>query len=365
MKKIKIIAWFVIFLILSAISNYIDFQINSKIPNMVHYTATQNESEFSELEKSRNKTSKIAFCNSINNGYNVNGEKINLNLLQTSSNFIEFFNLNILYGRCFNEIDIYSNDKNIIIPKSLAIRLYSNANICGQQLEIDGIKYLIVGVYNDKGTGLLFESYIPNVFICGYEIEAEESLNIFIKDSVNVSASKLEFEIIETLKTQPIIKEFDYRESLSMVRFLTIVFDVCLIFLPVMFIEIIKTNNKIYSVITENNSFNKTSIRTIFKILLKGTLLMITIYLGLELIHIPYYIIPDENIFEFSHYYSKFYEFFEYALLFSYGNVFLANIMVANILNFIINIIKVIVFWIFYFKLKKHLLICKKECANG
>ncbi len=65
------------------------------------------------------------------------------NLVLTGNNFLDFFNIPLIYG---NTEDVFNKAGNIIISEKLALQLYGKTDVVGQEIKLEGRKYVL-----DKG----------------------------------------------------------------------------------------------------------------------------------------------------------------------------------------------------------------------
>jgi len=65
------------------------------------------------------------------------------NLVLAENNFLDFFNIPLIYG---NAKDVFNKAGNIIISEKLALQLYGKTDVVGQEIKLEGRKYVL-----DKG----------------------------------------------------------------------------------------------------------------------------------------------------------------------------------------------------------------------
>ena len=81
-------------------------------------------------------------------------ETMDISIKGIDDEYTEVNNYNIQYGRNIVPLDIEERKKVAVIGSDVATELYGGQNIVGQDIRIDGTKYLIVGVLESKGSSM-------------------------------------------------------------------------------------------------------------------------------------------------------------------------------------------------------------------
>ncbi len=69
-------------------------------------------------------------------------------------NYGEIFNFNVTAGREFTRGDIQAAEKAVILGSEAAEILFDDENPIGQKITVNGIRFNVIGVYEEKGGGL-------------------------------------------------------------------------------------------------------------------------------------------------------------------------------------------------------------------
>ena len=176
-----------VFTVIDSLENYIRNSLNSLGNNMVYiqkwpWAPPEGESEYpwwkylnrpvptmEEAEdlarRSKNIENAVYFF-----GFNRtiqfgNSKAENTEILATSHELIDTWNLEIEKGRYFTESESNSGANLAILGSEIATRLFDQVNPVGQTIKIQGRKFMVVGVYTKQGTDMFGTSMDKRIHI--------------------------------------------------------------------------------------------------------------------------------------------------------------------------------------------------------
>lgn len=164
--KIKLIVSFSILSALIIMSNYLNFNVNKSVSNVIEYKNINVENggiSFNELSKVKNRYKGIEFtgckemkCN-ITNKYDVSMQKdmkteqsIKTKIVITDENYFDLYPFEMIKGGRLDFLTVKFGDKTAIISDVLANSLFKSIDVIGSILKVDDLKYRIVGVYKEN-----------------------------------------------------------------------------------------------------------------------------------------------------------------------------------------------------------------------
>jgi putative ABC transport system permease protein len=131
-----------------------------------------------------------------------NDKMENVRILATSYGLLNVWNLKVEKGRYFTENEIRSGAPVTVIGSEIAEKLFSGINPINQTVKVQGIKFLIIGVYEKKGQDMFGTSMDRNIHISitkSYSMidvrNNDRGQTICIKAKPNVDGDKFIAEI--------------------------------------------------------------------------------------------------------------------------------------------------------------------------
>jgi putative ABC transport system permease protein len=184
---IGIFAIISVFTVIDSLENYIRNSLNSLGSNMVYiqkwpWTPPEGESEYpwwkymnrpvptmeeadDLIRRSKNIENAVYFF-----GFNRtiqfgNSKAENTEVLATTHDLIDTWNLEVEKGRYFTESESNSGATMAILGSEIATRLFDQVNPVGKMIKMQGHRFLIIGVYAKKGTDMFGTSMDKRVHI--------------------------------------------------------------------------------------------------------------------------------------------------------------------------------------------------------
>lgn len=164
--KIKLIVSFSILIILIIISNYLNFNVNRNVSNIIEYKNINNGSSgitFDDLNKVKANYKDIKFTGSkeitasVTNEYGVSPQKdmkteqeIKTKLVLTDENYFDLYHFEMLRGGKLDFLSVKSGSKVAIVSDVLANSLFKSIDVIGSTLKVGSLRYRIVGVYKEN-----------------------------------------------------------------------------------------------------------------------------------------------------------------------------------------------------------------------
>jgi putative ABC transport system permease protein len=184
---IGIFAIISVFTVIDSLENYIRNSLNSLGSNMVYiqkwpWTPPEGESEYpwwkymnrpvptmeeadDLIRRSKNIENAVYFF-----GFNRtiqfgNSKAENTEILATTHDLIDTWNLEVEKGRYFTESESNSGATMAILGSEIATRLFDQVNPVGKMIKMQGHRFMIIGVYAKKGTDMFGTSMDKRVHI--------------------------------------------------------------------------------------------------------------------------------------------------------------------------------------------------------
>lgn len=164
--KIKLIVSFSILIALIMMSNYFNLDVNRSVSNVIEYKNITVENDgitFDELSKVKNRYKDIEFTgykemtSSVTNKYGISPQKeikteqsIKTKIVLTDENYFNLYPFEMIKGGKLDFLTIKDGDKVAIISDVLANSLFKSVNVIGSTLNVNKLKYKIVGVYKEN-----------------------------------------------------------------------------------------------------------------------------------------------------------------------------------------------------------------------
>lgn len=184
---IGIFAIISVFTVIDSLENYIRNSLNSLGSNMVYiqkwpWTPPEGESEYpwwkylnrpvptiEETEelvrRARNVEDAVYFFGFNRTVQFENSKAENTEVLATTHELIDTWNLELEKGRYFTESESNSGASLAILGSELATRLFDQVNPIGKMIKMQGHRFLIIGVYTRKGEDMFGTSMDKRVHI--------------------------------------------------------------------------------------------------------------------------------------------------------------------------------------------------------
>jgi len=184
---IGIFAIISVFTVIDSLENYIRNSLNSLGSNMVYiqkwpWAPPEGESEYpwwkylnrpvptmeeadDLIRRSKNIENAVYFF-----GFNRtiqfgNSKAENTEILATTHDLIDTWNLEVEKGRYFTESESNSGATMAILGSEIATRLFDQVNPIGKMIKMQGHRFMIIGVYTKKGTDMFGTSMDKRVHI--------------------------------------------------------------------------------------------------------------------------------------------------------------------------------------------------------
>lgn len=170
---IGIFAIISVFTVIDSLEKYIRNSLNSLGNNMVYiqkwpWTPPEGETEYpwwrylnrpvpeyketeEIIRRSKTTDNAVFFFGFSRTVQFENSKAENTEILATSHQLIDTWNLNIAQGRYFTESESNSGVNMVILGDEIKARLFENINPLGKTIKIMGHKFLVIGVYEKQG----------------------------------------------------------------------------------------------------------------------------------------------------------------------------------------------------------------------
>lgn len=184
---IGIFAIISVFTVIDSLENYIRNSLNSLGSNMVYiqkwpWAPPEGESEYpwwkylnrpvptmeeSEelVRRSRNVEDAVYFFGFNRTVQFENSKAENTEVLATTHDLIDTWNLEVEKGRYFTESESNSGVAMAILGSELAVKLFDQVNPIGKMIKLQGHRFQVIGVYAKKGTDMFGTSMDKRVHI--------------------------------------------------------------------------------------------------------------------------------------------------------------------------------------------------------
>lgn len=164
--KFKLIVSFSILIVLIIMSNYLNFNVNKNVSNIIEYKNINKENSgitFNALSKVKDNYKDIKFTGckeiaaSVTNKYGISPQKemetqqsIKTKIVLTDENYFDLYPFEMLRGGKLDFLTMKSCNKVAIVSDVLANSLFKSINVIGSTLKVGDLKYRIVGVYKEN-----------------------------------------------------------------------------------------------------------------------------------------------------------------------------------------------------------------------
>lgn len=164
--KFKLIVSFSILTILIIVSNYLNFNVNRNVSNIIEYKNINRENggiTFDELSRVKDNYKDIKFSGckeiaaSVTNKYGVSPQKeikteqkIKTKIVLTDENYFDLYPFEMIRGGKLDFLTVKSGSKAAIVSDVLANSLFKSVDVIGSTLNVGNSKYRIVGVYKEN-----------------------------------------------------------------------------------------------------------------------------------------------------------------------------------------------------------------------
>lgn len=164
--KFKLIVSFSILTILIIVSNYLNFNINRNVSNIIEYKNINRENggiTFDELSRVKDNYKDIKFSGckeiaaSVTNKYGVSPQKeiktkqkIKTKIVLTDENYFDLYPFEMIRGGKLDFLTVKSGSKAAIVSDVLANSLFKSVDVIGSTLNVGNSKYRIEGVYKEN-----------------------------------------------------------------------------------------------------------------------------------------------------------------------------------------------------------------------
>lgn len=356
-KNIFLFSGITVFVILFfAFTFFIADNAQAQIPNGTYLYYNQNAEDepkkISDMEKLFQRISKydVSFCSE--------QAEITVNEVLVTPVLVNeyYFKVNNqqVYGRKFNEEIINNKIPVAVIGRDLALQLFFNANAVGHKIKINGREYVIIGIV-DENSNLINKLsgdgknriYIPYTAFDNYKqcnadkiLYGNKSLSAPIIEQMNLS----QYYSVDFSEKIKVIDSFKHIILLVLfVSFAVLVLKILYSFEKKIVIDV-KTDLKEHYFIQSLKTM-PVKYMMIFLILLSVPLLLIIFFSNDFSIYIPLKYMPNDNLFDISHYVEKIVEnareIHTYSLV---GNTYLINLYNRTFYSLIFSTTLLLVF---------------------
>lgn len=239
---IGIFAIISVFTVIDSLENYIRNSLNSLGNNMVYiqkwpWTPPEGETEYpwwrylnrpvptleetEELIRRSKSIEDAVFFYGFNRTLQFEGSKAeNTEVLATTHELINTWNLEIEQGRYFTESESSSGAAVAILGNEIATRLFDHIAPVGKVIKMQGYKFLVIGVYTKQGTDMFGTSmdkrvHIPVVYAMNMvdvrDRDQGQTINVKAKANVDRDEFIAELEgIMRSIRRQKPMEENDF-----------------------------------------------------------------------------------------------------------------------------------------------------------
>lgn len=239
---IGIFAIISVFTVIDSLENYIRNSLNSLGNNMVYiqkwpWTPPEGETEYpwwrylnrpvptleetEELIRRSKSIEDAVFFYGFNRTLQFEGSKAeNTEVLATTHELINTWNLEIEQGRYFTESESSSGAAVAILGNEIATRLFDHIDPVGKVIKMQGYKFLVIGVYTKQGTDMFGTSmdkrvHIPVVYAMNMvdvrDRDQGQTINVKAKANVDRDEFIAELEgIMRSIRRQKPMEENDF-----------------------------------------------------------------------------------------------------------------------------------------------------------
>jgi len=208
---IGIFAIISVFTVIDSLESYIRNNLNSLGNNMVYiqkrpWTVPKGETEYpwwkyqnrpvptmeeaEDLERRSKTIENAVFLFGFSRTIQFENSKAeNTEVLATSYELIDTWNLEIAKGRYFTESESKSGANLAILGSEIATRLFDQVNPVGKSIKMQGQKFLVIGVYTKQGTDMFGTSMDKRVHIpVVYAMNMIDARNRDMGQTINIKA---------------------------------------------------------------------------------------------------------------------------------------------------------------------------------
>jgi len=184
---IGIFAIISVFTVIDSLENYIRNSLNSLGSNMVYiqkwpWTPPEGETEYpwwkylnrpvptleetEELIRRSKSIEDAVFFYGFNRTVQFEGSKAeNTEVLATTHELINTWNLEVEKGRYFTEAESNSGAALVVLGNEIATRLFDQINPIGKTIKMQGHRFVVIGVYTKQGTDMFGTSMDKRIHI--------------------------------------------------------------------------------------------------------------------------------------------------------------------------------------------------------
>ncbi|KOH46597.1 ABC transporter permease [Sunxiuqinia dokdonensis] len=239
---IGIFAIISVFTVIDSLENYIRSSLNALGDNMVYiqkwpWTPPEGETEYpwwkymnrpvpdmdeaDELVRRSQYTANAVFFFGFNTTVQYESSSAeNTEVLATTHDLIETWDLHIDRGRYFTESESHSGAAMALVGSELVDRLFGGVSPVGKQIKVGGHRLLVIGTYKKKGTDMFGTSmdkriHVPVVYAANMvdfkNRDRGQSINVKSKPGVGKAEFTAELEgIMRTLRRLRPMEENDF-----------------------------------------------------------------------------------------------------------------------------------------------------------
>lgn len=239
-----------------------------------------------------------------------------VNLILTDETYPKLIPLDIIRGTYFELSNVPQADNFIVISEDMSIKYFKNDKSIGQTLNIDGMPYIICGVYkqNNSIATDISSNGIDNIYLPYTSVNEYEKLPVnflYAKSDNKTVSQSLEYDIISiTGNNLGYDNQSSYSDSLKLIsQSISITFFICsLIIILTLIYFFIKYSKRLYLTLKHNMSEgvyqNKIIVRkAVICVALVMAIILIFIAFKFDF-YIPPNMLPDDNIFDLKFYYE-------------------------------------------------------------
>ncbi|MFL0253205.1 ABC transporter permease [Clostridium neuense] len=240
--KFKLIVSFSILIVLIIMSNYLNFNVNKNVSNVIEYKSINSASggiTFDELSKVKNKYKDLELTgckemtSSVTNKYGVSPQKemkteeaIRTKIVLTDENYFDLYPFRMIRGGKLDFLTVKYGSKVAIVSDVLANSLFKSVDVIGSTLNVGNSKYRIVGVYKENKS-LLYSAaedgyeriYVPYTAYSDQDKKDKSFIDIMAtRETKNYDEKAINDKLSKALNDKmPLYKSVNYTVSKQIV----------------------------------------------------------------------------------------------------------------------------------------------------
>lgn len=221
------------------------FTLNIKYNDGYFINQYISEEQFNKI-KNIDTVEDLALLTSNNDHIYYDRKPYKARVFGISPSYWDFQSNNIIYGREINKGDILFNSNVVVITEDLAYKMFSSIKVVGDYIELNGLKFKIIGILENKGDFINYfvEDEINNIYV---PISSSKNMygqikgtKLFIKanNESNIEFTKLQIEALMKSSYKECFYEIKEYEKLKKISFQPYLW-VCLLLILFLVLKIV------------------------------------------------------------------------------------------------------------------------------